>query len=215
MTPSYQCGDFLGGGNFLTSWHYKLFQAYECISCSSRGSLVPWLHGTWFLMVPENGLRNQDLGAGSAYCCFDVLASRPSQLTDKTICAYTNLFVSSYAKIFLYVVFTFILSYSWVYTDVSNPNALSLGSACSSLFPLLMVKVPLNSEKPNSQYLKWIYLLCSNIHAYHFRIVNLFLFSRKQFYQWEYYETNKIHSFPNMFKLAYFPYPLLSVIMSN
>lgn len=61
------------------------------ISCSSP-RISHFCKEPWLLLL-ENGIRSQDVGA--KYACFhwDAIASRPSQLTEQgDICIYTNLY---------------------------------------------------------------------------------------------------------------------------
>lgn len=45
----------------------------------------------WFLLL-ENGIKNQDVGSRCAHCYWDVIARRPSQLTEQgNMCVGTNL----------------------------------------------------------------------------------------------------------------------------
>ena len=68
---------------FSLSTSFLLLQDVPSISYFSREP--------WFLLF-ENGIWNQDLGVGCAYCYWDVIASKPSQWTELSnyVCMRTH-----------------------------------------------------------------------------------------------------------------------------
>lgn len=55
----------------------------------------------WFLSL-ENGIRNQDLGTRCAFCSWDIISFRHSQLTEQ------NIYVFILTYMFIYIIFLYV-----------------------------------------------------------------------------------------------------------
>lgn len=102
-----------------------MFQAHPRLSCHSlRISHFP--KELCFLWL-ENDVLKPKVGSRAFHCYWNVIASRPSQLTKLgNTCMYTNLCIHIY--MFLCIAVCIGIIKPWIWTDASNFNSIPQGS---------------------------------------------------------------------------------------